>query len=48
MATIQAGGFNGGDRSTDFSDETKLGNDAVAETARKYLVGDSIVVTCTN
>ena len=48
MASIQAGGFNGGDRSTDFSDGTKLGNAIAAEAAKVYLAGDSIGVTCVN
>jgi len=48
MASIQAGGFNGGGRSTDFSDGAKLGNEIAAEAAKTYLVGDSIGVTWVN
>lgn len=48
MASIQAGGFNGGERSTDFSEGTKLGNEIAAESAKTYLVGDSIGVTWVN
>lgn len=48
MTSIQAGGFNGGERSTDFSEGTKLGNTIAAEAVKTYLVGDTIGVTCVN
>lgn len=34
MASIQAGGFNGGDGSTDFSNGTKLGNAIEADAVK--------------
>ena len=45
MASIQAGGFNGGDRSTDFSEGTKLGNAIAIEAVKINFVGDSMGVT---
>jgi hypothetical protein len=42
MTSIQAGGFNGGEISTDFTEGAKLGNKIAGDAAKTYLVSDSI------
>jgi hypothetical protein len=46
MASIQAGGFNGGDRSADFSEGKNLANEIAVDSAKTYFAVDSIGVTC--
>lgn len=47
MASIQAGGFNGGDKSTDFSDGTNIGNEVEFESLNTAFDDESIGdVTC--